>query len=90
MMRNSRRTSLEARRKAVLSHREAASLVERDLRCPECGFKVGMAYSDSSGHIKSKCQKCKSVSVLNLAYFRRIHLKSKIGHRALRQTDLWT
>ena len=46
-------------------------LAERALRCPVCGFKIGVAYSDSTGHIRTKCQKCKHIWVLNLAYFRR-------------------
>ena len=66
-----RRTTEEARRRAELSRREAKEYVERILKCPECGYMVGMAYSDSLGHLKIKCQKCKTVSVLNLAYFRR-------------------
>lgn len=53
------------------SRREAERLIERDLQCPNCGYKIGVAFSDSTGHIKVKCQKCKTVSVLNLAYFRR-------------------
>lgn len=61
----------EARRKAELSRREAAQLVERALHCPECGYKAGSAFSDCTGHLTIRCRKCKAVSVLNLAYFRR-------------------
>lgn len=63
------RTSEDARQKAALSRREAATLVECALYCPECGFKVGTVFSDCVGHLSVKCQKCKTVSVLNLAYF---------------------
>lgn len=56
---------------ALLSAREADNLAERVLRCPVCGYKIGVAYSDSAGHIRTKCQKCKHIWVLNLAYFRR-------------------
>lgn len=66
--------SLKSREKAsmaLLSEREADSLAERVLRCPVCGYKIGAAYSDSAGHIRTKCQKCKHIWVLNLAYFRR-------------------
>lgn len=55
--------------KAELSRREAEEFVERELKCPFCGFIVGVAYSDSKGHLKIKCQKCKTISVLNFAYF---------------------
>lgn len=68
MMRHATET---AQYRAELSRREAESFVERVLRCPACGYMVGVAYSDSSGHLKLKCQKCKCVSVLNFAYFRR-------------------
>ena len=61
------------KRKALAdrSQREADNLAERALRCPVCGYKIGVAYSDSTGHIRTKCQKCKHIWVLNLAYFRR-------------------
>ena len=66
-----RHTSPEIRQKAEQSRKEAEELIERALICPECGFRSGVAYSDAAGHFKIKCQKCKTVSVLNLAYFRR-------------------
>ncbi len=51
------------KRKALAdrSQREADNLAERALRCPVCGFKIGVAYSDSTGHIRTKCQKCKDI-----------------------------
>lgn len=61
----------EAIRRAERSRQEASSLVERDLLCPQCGYKAGTVFSDCCGHMTIKCQKCKMVSVLNLAYFRR-------------------
>jgi DNL zinc finger len=64
-------TNEEARRKAELSRREAENLIERELRCPECGYKAGSVFSDCTGHLTIRCRKCKTVSVLNLAYFRR-------------------
>lgn len=63
--------SEEARRKAELSRQEAESLIERELRCPECGYKAGTVFSDCRGHMTIRCRKCKTTSVLNLAYFRR-------------------
>lgn len=59
--------------RASLSAMEVEKLAERPLYCPECGFKIGSAYSDCTGHMRVKCQKCKTVSILNFAYFRRSH-----------------
>ena len=53
-----------ARHRASLSAREATHLLERPLYCPECSFKIGVAYSDCAGHVRTKCQKCKTVSIL--------------------------
>ena len=72
------RVSEEARRKAELSRREAESLVERELKCPECGYKAGTVFSDCTGHLTIRCRKCKTISVLNLAYFRR-HRRKRYG-----------
>lgn len=72
------RVSEEARRKAELSRREAEGLVERELKCPECGYKAGTVFSDCTGHLTIRCRKCKTVSVLNLAYFRR-HRRKRYG-----------
>ena len=60
----------EIRRRVVLSRIEAKDLKERSIKCPECGYQIGVVFSDAKGHISVKCQKCKTVSVLNLAYFR--------------------
>ena len=70
------RVSEETRRKAELSRKEAESLVERDLKCPECGYKAGTVFSDCTGHLTIRCRKCKTVSVLNLAYLRRHRRRS--------------
>lgn len=67
-------TTIDLKKRKALadrSQKEADNLAERVLRCPVCGFKIGVAYSDSTGHIRTKCQKCKHIWVLNLAYFRR-------------------
>ena len=37
-----------------------------------CGFRIQRVFSDATGHLSVKCQKCKNVHILNLAYFRRI------------------
>ncbi len=43
--------SEEAHRKTELSRQEAESLIERELRCPECGYKAGTVFSDCRGHM---------------------------------------
>ncbi len=70
------RVSEETRRKAELSRKEAENLIERELKCPECGYKAGTVFSDCTGHLTIRCRKCKTVSVLNLAYFRRHRRRS--------------
>ena len=77
MPRLSPHVSTELRRKAALSELESTHLTERTLYCPQCGYLIGMAFSDSTGHIRAKCQRCKTVSVLNLAYFRRQRQRSR-------------
>ena len=62
----------EVQERLRLSRLEAETLQERDIRCPTCGFRIQRAYSDATGHLSVKCQKCKNVHILNLAYFRRI------------------
>ena len=60
------------RRLLAKSRIESDSLKERDLLCPECGFRIQTIYSDATGHLRIKCPKCKGVFILNLAYFRRV------------------
>ena len=72
-----RTASEEVRRKAEISRKEAEEYIERELKCPVCNFIVGVAYSDSKGHLKIKCQKCKNISVLNFAYFCRRKYKKR-------------
>lgn len=69
-----------ARYRAELSRQEAEEFVERELKCPKCGYLVATAFSDASGHFKIKCQKCKTISVLNFAYFcrRKYRRKNKV------------
>ena len=64
-------TTPEIQNKLLLSRVEAESLKERDILCPTCGFRIQRVFSDA-GHLSVKCQKCKNVHILNLAYFRRI------------------
>lgn len=74
----------EVEQRLLLSRMEAENLTERDIFCPICGFRIQRVYSDATGHLSVKCQKCKNITILNLAYFRRIcHRKygSREWHR---------
>lgn len=64
----------DVRKRLLLSRMEAETLKERDIFCPTCGFKIQRVFSDATGHLSVKCQKCKNIHILNLAYFRRIGL----------------
>ena len=63
------------------SAKSSTNLTLRDVRCPRCGYLIIKVYSDTIGHIRPKCPKCKAVDTLDLAYFRRqrgiSQLKSK-------------
>ena len=50
---------------------ECESLTERQLACPYCHYPLDGVLSDTTGHLREKCQKCKANMVLSLAYFRR-------------------
>ena len=67
----------------IKSRIETDTLKERELLCPECGFRIQTIYSDASGHLRVKCPKCKGIYVLNLAYFRRIQRRNKHKRRVL-------
>ena len=73
-MRVIRQPAKEIMNKLLKSRIEAEALSERDLRCPICDFMIQTVYSDISGHLRVKCPKCKEVSTLNLAYFRRMKM----------------
>lgn len=46
---NAYRANEEIRMKAELSRKEAESLIERDLKCPECGYKAGTVFPTAQG-----------------------------------------
>ena len=72
-----RNTTEYAQFRAEISKQEAQEFVERELKCPQCGYLVAYAFSDATGHFKIRCKKCKTVSVLNFAYFcRRKHRRT--------------
>ena len=58
-------------RRLDLSVSESENLSLREIRCPRCNYLIIKVYSDSIGHIRPKCPKCKAEDTLNLAYFRR-------------------
>ena len=62
----------EVRDKLERSHRESLDLTERELRCPHCSRFIATLYSDISGHFKAKCGNCKTITIFNLGYFRRV------------------
>ena len=66
----------DTRRRLLLSRMEAETLKERDILCPTCGFRIQRVFSDATGHLSVKCQKCKNVHILNLAYFRKVRHKN--------------
>ena len=53
-----------------ISTEECVNLAEREVKCPYCGFPLTHVFSDASGHLRVKCQKCKGTAIVNLAYFR--------------------
>lgn len=71
-MRAAAQLTPDVRKRLLLSRMEAETLKERDIFCPICGFRIQRVFSDATGHLSVKCQKCKNVHILNLAYFRRI------------------
>lgn len=75
------RNDAVARFRAEQAKQEVKELVERELKCPVCGYTVATAFSDAAGHFKVKCQKCKTISVINFAYFyRQKHNRKKLWH----------
>ena len=68
---NKKSLSEDVKRKLELSREETENLKEREIRCPNCGFLITKVFSDINGHLQIKCEKCKSVNILNLAYFRK-------------------
>ena len=61
----------EKRKKLLVSFEECAGLTERELNCPYCDYPIDGVFSDATGHLRVKCQKCKANMVVSLAYFRR-------------------
>lgn len=66
------RLTEEAKLKVEKSFKECETLQERTVRCPYCANPLAVVFSDAVGHQRYKCNKCKSETVINLAYFRTI------------------
>ena len=54
----------EKRKKLLVSFEECAGLTD-------CDYPIDGVFSDATGHLRVKCQKCKANMVVSLAYFRR-------------------
>jgi len=67
--------SPEVSEKIRKSEAECDDLTLRDVHCPHCGFLLDQVYSDASGHRQIRCRKCKTVTIMNMAYFRRVKRK---------------
>ena len=64
--------SREMRSKVERSYHESIDLKDRELRCPHCNRYLVTLFSDASGHFKVNCNNCKSITIFNMGYFRRI------------------
>lgn len=78
---------LRVQEKLDKSYEESLGLVERELRCPNCGRLVCVLFSDAGGHIRLLCKNCKTYSTYNLGYFRRQKGFGRHKERMLRGED---
>mgnify|MGYP001070599725 FL=1 len=44
----------------------------REIRCPHCKRKIGVAFEDTRGHFETKCEKCGKIVLLDLVNTRKI------------------
>ena len=44
----------------------------REIRCPHCKRKIGVAFEDTRGHFETKCEKCVKIVLLDLVNTRKI------------------
>ena len=58
------------RRKARDSLESARDLKPRDIRCPECGHKILVAFDDCVGHVGVYCNKCHVYHTIDFKLFR--------------------
>lgn len=57
-------------RRARDSLQEASGLTPRDIRCPECGKKILVAFDDCKGHVSIYCNHCHDFRIINFKFFR--------------------
>ena len=57
-------------RRARDSLQEASGLTPRDIRCPECGKKILVAFDDCKGHVSIYCNQCHDFRIINFRFFR--------------------
>ncbi len=69
------------------SKQEVEGLKSRVVRCPVCGFKCALVYSDIRGHMNLYCRKCKKEFPANLSYFRRTRARRAAPVSCGRETD---
>ncbi len=43
----------------------------REIRCPHCKRKIGVAFEDTRGHFETKCEKCGKIVLLDLVNARK-------------------
>ena len=58
--------------KVQQSEKESEGLTKRAVRCPYCSFLLDYVFSDATGHREIRCPKCKSITIMNMAYFRTV------------------
>lgn len=61
--------SEETREKEAASKQESESMTDRAVRCPHCMVPLFFAYSDTAGHFRVKCTRCRQISWIDLGRF---------------------
>ncbi len=64
----------EAEQKLLFSKQLAETLERRDVKCPQCGFRVLEVYGRDHHITRVKCQKCKFNDIIDTALFRTIRV----------------
>ena len=67
--------SPEAEEKLLFSKRAAETLERRDVKCPQCGFRVLEVYGRDHHITRVKCQKCKFNDIIDTALFRTVKVR---------------
>ena len=77
----------EAEKKLLYSKQVAETLERRDVKCPQCGFRVLEVYGRDHHITRVKCQKCKFNDIIDTALFRTVRVRrhSEIPRRQRRK-----